>query len=56
MRWLVTAGQASEYRQENALIEGFNTDFVLADKGYDSNDFIENIKADWRCAGYSTRV
>ena len=27
------------------LIEGFNPDFVLADKGYDSNDFIENIKA-----------
>jgi len=45
VRCLLTAGQASEYGQANALIEGFNTDFVLADKGYDSNDFIENIKA-----------
>ena len=39
------ADQAFEYGQANALIEGFNPDFVLADKGYDSNDFIENIKA-----------
>ena len=26
------------------MIAGFQADFVLADKGYDSNDFIEAIK------------
>ena len=35
VRLLLTAGQASEYGQANALIEGFNMDYVLADKGYD---------------------
>lgn len=44
VRLLLTAGQASEYGQANALIEGFYADFVLADKGYDSNDFIKKIE------------
>jgi len=44
VRLLLTADQSSEYGQANALIEGFNVDFVLADKGYDSNDFIEKIE------------
>jgi transposase len=42
---LLTAGQASEYGQANALIEDFDADFVLADKGYDSNELVEKIKA-----------
>ena len=45
VRFILTQGQSSEYEQANALIEGFQADFVLADKGYDSNDFIENIQA-----------
>ena len=44
VRLLITAGQASEYGQANALIEGFDADYVLADKGYDSNSFIEAIE------------
>lgn len=40
VRMLLTAGHASEYGQANALIEGFNVDYVLADKGYDSDQFI----------------
>ncbi len=44
VRLLLTAGQASEYGQANALIEGFDAGFVLADKGYDSNNFIEIIE------------
>ncbi len=44
VRLLLTAGQASEYGQANALIEGFNMDYVLVDKGYDSDRFIEVIK------------
>ena len=45
VRFILTQGQSSEYEQANALIAGFQADFVLADKGYDSNDFIENIQA-----------
>jgi len=45
VRLLLTAGQASEHTQAEALIEGFDADFVLADKGYDSDAFVETIKA-----------
>ena len=44
-RLLLTAGQASEYGQANALIEGFEADYVLADKGYDSDEFVQAIEA-----------
>ncbi|WOG29998.1 IS5 family transposase [Endozoicomonas sp. 8E] len=44
VRFILTAGQASEYGQANALIEGFSADFVLADKGYDSNAFLLEVK------------
>jgi len=43
-RLLLTAGQASEYGQANALIEGFKAGHVVADRGYDSNDFVETIE------------
>ena len=39
----MTAGQASEYGQANALIEGYTADYVLADRGYDSDDFVQTI-------------
>jgi len=45
LRFLLTAGQASEIRQAQALIEGFGATFVLAEKGYDSNEFIDAIHA-----------
>jgi len=41
----VTAGQASEYGQANALIEDFHPEYVLADRGYDSDDFVEVIES-----------
>lgn len=44
VRLLLTAGQASEYGQANALIEGLRADYILADRGYDSNEFIETIQ------------
>jgi transposase len=43
VRLLLTAGQASEYGQANALLEGFHPDYVIADKGYDSDAFVEAI-------------
>ena len=44
VKLLLTAGQASEYGQANALIEGFDADYVLADKGYDSDEFVEAVE------------
>ena len=45
VRFILTEGQSSEHDQADALIEGFYANFVLADKGYDANDFIEKIQA-----------
>ena len=44
LRFILTAGQVSEYGQANALVEGLSADFILADKGYDSNVFIKAIE------------
>jgi transposase len=41
---LLTAGQAFEYGQASTLIEGFNVGHIVADKGYDSDDFVETIE------------
>lgn len=41
VRLLLTAGQVSEHTQAEALIEGFRTGLVLADKGYGSDAFVE---------------
>ncbi|WP_394373313.1 IS5 family transposase [Marinobacter xestospongiae] len=44
LRLILTAGQASEYGQAQALIEGFQAEYVLADKGYDSDGFVTAIR------------
>ena len=44
IRLLLTPGQASEYGQAQALLDGFSPGAVLADKGYDSDAFIEVIR------------
>jgi transposase len=44
VRLLLTPGQASEYGQAQALLDGFSPGAVLADKGYDSDAFIEAIR------------
>ena len=44
VRLLLTAGQTSEYTQAEALIEGFEAGYVLADKGYDSDRFVSAIE------------
>ncbi len=44
VKLLLTAGQASEHGQASALIDGFEAAYVLADKGYDSDKFIEEIE------------
>ena len=44
VKLLLTAGQASEYGQASALIDGFDAAYVLADKGYDSDQFIGELE------------
>jgi transposase len=39
VRFILTAGQVHDICQAEGLIEGFSTENVLADKGYDSNRF-----------------
>ncbi|WP_419535966.1 hypothetical protein [Endozoicomonas sp.] len=42
--FIITACQVSEYVQANATINGLSSDFILAGKGYDSNEFIKSIE------------
>jgi transposase len=45
IRFILTAGQHSEIKQANELIQGFRTDYVIADKGYDADSFITEIES-----------
>ena len=45
VRLLITPGQQADIKQADALIAGFSADYVIADKGYDADTFIEAIKA-----------
>ena len=44
VRLSITKGQSSEYGQADALIEGFEAEFILADKGYDSDAFVQSVR------------
>jgi transposase len=43
VRFILSAGQSSEYLQAEALIDGFNSQYILADRGYDSDNFVAAI-------------
>ncbi|KJS07506.1 MAG: transposase, partial [Gammaproteobacteria bacterium BRH_c0] len=43
LRLIVTGGQASEFGQALHLIEGWAAEHVLADKGYDSDQFVKAV-------------
>lgn len=45
MRFILTAGNVHDSKQSEALIEGFDFDKLLADKGYDSDCFRAVISA-----------
>ena len=45
VRLIVTAGQEADITQGTALIEGFVTEAVIADKGYDSDALVAAIEA-----------
>ena len=43
MRLIATPGQRNDITQAEALLEGFEADYVLADKGYDGERAIEAV-------------
>jgi transposase len=40
VRIIITAGQTSDYQKAEDLITGFQADYIIADKGYDSDAFV----------------
>jgi len=44
VRFLLTGGQAHDATQALALVQGWAPSHVIADKGYDSQAFVEGIK------------
>lgn len=40
VRLILTEGQSSDYTKAEELITGFQADYVIADKGYDSDSFV----------------
>jgi transposase len=45
LRLILTGGQVADITQGPALVESISTDAVVADKGYDSDAFVETIEA-----------
>ena len=45
MRRILTPGQCSDCGQAEALLEGFNPKAVIADKGYDSQEIVDRVRA-----------
>jgi transposase len=43
LRFTLTAGQRHDITQAKALLAGLDSDFVIADRGYDADDFITFI-------------
>ena len=45
LRVILSAGQIADIEQAEALIRGQSAEFIVADKGYDSDAFVEAISA-----------
>jgi len=45
LRFILTGGERTDITQAEQLIKNFSANAVLADKGYDANDFISAIEA-----------
>ncbi len=45
IRVLVTQGSTADCTQASTLIEGLDADYLLADRGYDTNALIDQAKA-----------
>ena len=45
IRFILTGGQRNDITQAEALVENLTADYVLADKGYDCDAFVQKLKA-----------
>ena len=45
MRFILTGGERNDITQSDKLIAGLEGEYVIADKGYDSNKFVELIES-----------
>ena len=44
VKFILTAGEASDYHQALPLLKGEKPDYVLADRGYDSDEIVDYIR------------
>lgn len=44
LRLIITAGQVNDRTQAGRLLEGVETGYVIADKGYDPEGVLEKVK------------
>jgi transposase len=44
VRFILTGGERHDMTQAEALVENLPADYVIADKGYDSDDFVMKLK------------
>ncbi len=56
IRFILTGGNRNDITQAEALIENFHADYVLADKGYDSDVLLLKVKAGGAEAVIPSRV
>jgi IS5 family transposase len=44
LRFILTGGERNDITQAQALVKGFAAEYVIADKGYDSEAFVLHLK------------
>ena len=44
VRMFITSGTVADCKQAGALIDGFDSDYVIADKGYDSDAVVKKVE------------
>jgi transposase len=44
IRFILSAGEQSDHRQAENLIANFAFEYLIADKGYDSEPFVERVR------------
>ena len=45
LRAIITQGTRADCSQASRLIEGLSAEYLLADKGYDTNDILAQVRA-----------
>jgi transposase len=44
VKFIVTAGEVSDFKQAVPLLKNEQADYVIADRGYDSDDIVDHIR------------